>query len=67
MKTLFGKILAGEIKNLGSFAIRDIKTLALIDIPTATSFRRFCSLSISVSNDSRVAAIMNGSKACVFK
>lgn len=57
MKEIFGKILAGEIKNPGSFSIRAIKTLAVIDRSTATLFRKFCSLSVSVFSDTRVAAI----------
>jgi len=57
MKTIFGKILAGEIKKPGSFSIRAVKTLAVIDRPAATLFRKFCSLSVSVFSDTRVAAI----------
>ncbi|MEQ8936872.1 MAG: DUF2806 domain-containing protein [Amphiplicatus sp.] len=57
MKLVFGRILSGEIKKPGSFSIAAVRTLGMMDQTSATLFRHFCSLVISVAGDSRVASI----------
>lgn len=48
MRTLFAKVLAGEIQQPSSFSIRTVKMLGELDSKTATVFRRFCSLAVSL-------------------
>ena len=64
MQLLFGRILAGEIKQPGSYSIRSIRTLVELDQNTAALFKRLCSLCIVVENpddryifDARVASL----------
>ena len=42
---LFGRILAGEIRNPGSYSIRTLKTLGELDQKVALLFKKLCSLS----------------------
>jgi hypothetical protein len=48
MQLLFGRILAGEIKQPQSFSIKTLKIIAQLDNRAAQVFRRFCSLSVSL-------------------
>ncbi len=48
MRTLFAKVLAGEIQQPSSFSIRTVKLLGELDAETAKVFRRLCSLAISL-------------------
>ena len=64
MQLLFGRILAGEIKQPGSYSIRSIRTLVELDQNTAALFKRLCSLCVVVENpddrsifDARVASL----------
>ena len=43
---LFGRILAGEIRNPGSYSMRSIKTLGEFDQKIAVLFKKLCSLCI---------------------
>ena len=47
MQERFARVLAGEIKNPGTFSIRAIKLLGEIDSDTASTFKTFCSGCIS--------------------
>lgn len=47
MQERFARVLAGEIRNPGTFSIRAIKLLGEIDSETASVFRTFCSGCIS--------------------
>ena len=44
---LFGRILAGEIRNPGSYSIRTLKTLGELDQDTAALFKKLCSMCIA--------------------
>lgn len=46
MQTLFGKILAGEIRRPGSFSIKAIRVLSELDQETAMDFAHCCSMVI---------------------
>lgn len=48
MQLLFGRILAGEIKNPSSFSIKTIKLIGQLDGQAANLFRTLCSLSVSL-------------------
>ena len=48
MQHLFGKILAGEIRQPASYSIKTVKILAQLDNSAATLFRVLCSLATSV-------------------
>ena len=67
MKSLFGKVLAGEIRRPTSYSIKTIKLMAQLDNRAAVLFRLLCSLSISLrfsnSNilDARVVSMGNAS------
>lgn len=43
---LFGRILAGEIKNPGSYSILTLKTLGQLDQNIATLFKKLCSVCV---------------------
>jgi hypothetical protein len=45
LKSIWSKILAGEIKKPGSFSLRTLEILKNITADEATTFMRFCSLS----------------------
>lgn len=67
MKMLFGKILAGEIRNPSSFSIRTLKLLSQLDNQAADLFHRLCSITISQTYgedvyDARVVSL-NGNPA----
>ena len=47
---LFGRILAGEIKQPGSYSIRTVRTLGELDLNTAILFKRLCSLCVALAN-----------------
>lgn len=48
MQMLFGKILAGEIRNPSSFSIKTLKLISQLDQRCAQLFRILCSLSVSM-------------------
>ena len=48
MQHRFGRILAGEIRNPGSYSIRTLKTLGELDQNIAVLFKRFCSACVVV-------------------
>ena len=50
MQERFARVLAGEIKNPGTFSIRAIKLLGEIDSETASTFKTFCSGCVSFDN-----------------
>ena len=44
MQTLFGKMLAGEIRQPSTFSIRTVKIMGQMDTDVAELFQRFCSM-----------------------
>ena len=48
MQRRFGRILAGEIKNPGSYSIKAVKLLGELEQDTAALFKRFCSACVVV-------------------
>ena len=46
MQTLFGRVLAGEIKQPGFYSMKAVKTLGELDQEVARLFRRLCSYSM---------------------
>jgi len=66
MKTIFGKILSGEISNPGKFSIRTVKLISQLDNQAAKLFQKLCSQTISINwgnvQDARVVSF-NGSAA----
>ncbi len=63
MQSLFGKILAGEIRKPASYSIKTIKIMAQLDNTAAALFRQLCSLSVSLrlpnSNTIRDARVVS--------
>lgn len=62
MQILFGKILAGEIKQPDSFSIRTVRIMGQLDSKTASLFRLLCSLCMTLEDqetifDSRVSSL----------
>lgn len=62
MQILFGKILAGEIKQPDSFSIRTVRIMGQLDSKTASLFRLLCSLCVTLGHqdiifDSRVPSL----------
>ena len=57
MQTLFGKILAGEIRKPGSYSTRSVKILGSFDQNIADHFLRLCSISVSLFPDIRVPSL----------
>ena len=51
---LFGKVLAGEIRQPGTFSIKTIRILGSIDKNTAEVFRRLCSLTVQTKNGGQI-------------
>ena len=47
---LFGRILAGEIKNPGSYSLKTVKALGEMDQNIASLFKRLCSVCIVLNN-----------------
>ena len=54
MQRLFGKILAGEVKNPSAFSIKTVKQVAQLDNRAATSFRLLCSLVCSLRSGNHI-------------
>lgn len=56
MKYAFGRILAGEIQSPGTYSIRSVRTLGMLETQTAGLFRSFCNLVFFVHmlDDARV-------------
>ncbi|MBI4782503.1 MAG: DUF2806 domain-containing protein [Oscillatoriophycideae cyanobacterium NC_groundwater_1537_Pr4_S-0.65um_50_18] len=62
MQILFGKILAGEIKQPDSFSIRTVRIMGQLDSRAASLFRLLCSLCVTLGHqdvilDSRVPSL----------
>lgn len=62
MQEMFGSILAGEIQRPGSFSVRSVRILGLMDASAAKLFQRLCSMTISLQLhgqffDARVASL----------
>lgn len=53
MRTVFGKLLAGEVVRPGTFSRRAVKTLGQMEKPEAEIFARFCSLALQLSRNGR--------------
>ncbi|MBD9461820.1 DUF2806 domain-containing protein [Pseudomonas sp. Pdm06] len=51
MQTLFGRILAGEIKRPNTFSIKTIRTIGQLDSDIAEMFVKFCSLAATLGHD----------------
>jgi hypothetical protein len=54
MQTLFGKILAGEIRKPKTYSIKTLKVIAQLDNKAAELFVRLCSLSVSLKLSNNV-------------
>lgn len=54
MQKLFGKMLAGEIRQPSTFSIRTVKLMGQMDTDVAELFRQFCSLTSSLQMGSSV-------------
>lgn len=64
MQTLFGRILAGEIRNPGSYSKRTVKILGDLDQNTAALFKKLCSICVVLEKpveirDERLVQIIN--------
>lgn len=55
MKLAFGKILAGEIESPGTYSIRTVRTLGMMDTNTAALFRKLCSMIFVIPNLKSIA------------
>ena len=55
MRYAFGKILAGEIQEPGTYSIRTIRTLGTLETQTAALFRRLCNLVFVIPGLSAIA------------
>ena len=55
MKLAFGKILAGEIESPGTYSIRTVRTLGMMDRSTAALFRKLCNMIFVIPNLSLMA------------
>ena len=69
MQTLFGRILAGEIKQPGYYSIKAVRTLGELDQKVAQLFNRLCSYSIMFPTQSlrlrdiRVCSLRNNTNS----
>ncbi|MGA5482130.1 DUF2806 domain-containing protein [Pseudomonas siliginis] len=54
MQFLFGKILAGEIRQPSSFSIRTVRLLGQLDAHVAKIFADVCSMTISLSSNEKI-------------
>jgi hypothetical protein len=54
MQFLFGKILAGEIRQPSSFSIRTVRLLGQLDAHVAKIFADVCSMTVSLSSDEKI-------------
>lgn len=64
MQALFGRILAGEIRNPGSYSKRTVKILGNLDQNTAALFKKLCSICVVLEEpveirDKRLVQIIN--------
>jgi len=48
MQNMFAKVLVGEVRRPSTYSIKSIRLLGSMDQPTATLFRRFCSMCITL-------------------
>lgn len=55
MKYAFGKILAGEIQEPGTYSIRTVRTLGVMETKTAALFRRLCNMIFVIPGLSAIA------------
>lgn len=55
MKLAFGKILAGEIESPGTYSIRSVRTLGMMDSDTAALFRKVCNMVCVIPNLKSIA------------
>jgi len=60
MQRIFGRILAGEIRKPSSYSIRTVKILGEMDTRVANSFRRFCSLCVSLQSPFPGHVVLDG-------
>ena len=68
IKLAFGKILAGEIESPGTYSIRTVRTLGMMDTSTAALFRRICNMVFVIPNLSHIAiAAGNNSQGNALK
>ena len=63
MQDMFGKILAGEIRNPGRYSTRTIRILASLDQGIASHFATFCSMCLSSLGDVDVRVVSMGGNA----
>ncbi len=54
MRTVFGKLLANEVKRPGAFSRRSVKILGQMERQEAEIFARFCSLAVQFEVDGKV-------------
>lgn len=54
MRTVFGKLLAGEVVRPGTFSRRAVKILGQMEKPEAEIFARFCSLAVQPCDNGQV-------------
>ncbi|MGP6427739.1 DUF2806 domain-containing protein [Pseudomonas pharyngis] len=54
MQFLFGKILAGEIRQPSSFSIRTVRLLGQLDAHVAKIFADVCSMTVSLSSNEKI-------------
>ena len=57
MREAFVRVLAGEIRQPGSFSVQTLRVLGSISTATARGFRRAASLCVSMELDARVPAV----------
>ena len=55
MRYAFGKILAGEIQEPGTYSIRTVRTLGVMETKTAALFRRLCNIIFVIPGLSAIA------------
>ncbi len=55
MKLAFGKILAGEIESPGTYSLRTVRTLGMMDTDAAALFRKLCNMVFVIPNLSHIA------------
>lgn len=51
MKLAFGRILAGEIQQPGSFSLRTVRSLSVMPTDAAVLFKRACAMCVSIEAD----------------
>ena len=60
MKLYFAKLIAGEIRNPGSFSLQAVRCLTLLDESTGTCFQNLCNISLSGIGAQAVVVIWTG-------